>query len=180
VVAALQLVATGREGAQPGPKKASLKLRENQITHLDFGRTKLAKTLDLHLDLSATPAGPSHLTVRADAFRRADDARLSSERIVPTATIIGRTVRLSVCFGRKDDRLGDPGMYDGSVTIYDARLGNEISVPITVSMQYIHGVVLLWLFGVVVLPGAWVLWVLRTKREQSGAALAPKPFGSGC
>jgi hypothetical protein len=163
----------GTPGAIPGPHKLLAKLREGQLGEVDFGRGIKAKNLVLFLDVTGTSKGTPLLHVRTNVFRRDDDARLDPVRIVPRAALIGRTAQLSVCFGRKDNRLGDPGTYRGSITLDDSRMGNEVTVPITVTMQYIHGVILWWLFLPVIIPGSWALWVLHTKRNPADDALVP-------
>lgn len=162
----------GRPGAEAGPGKVTAKLREGQVTQVDFGRSNTVKRLTVNLDLSGDLPNGSALHVTADTFRRDDDGRLSSERVVPNATVFGRTVQLVLCLGRGDARLGDPGLYRGSVTLDDSRLANSVTVPITVTMQFVHGAVLWWLFLPIVVPGTWVLWVLRTQRNSDAPALA--------
>lgn len=164
----------GTAGARPGLSQDTAKLREGHITQIDFGRALQTKTLILYLDLSNTLNGPTRLNTRVDTFRRDDDGRLSTERVVPDASADGQTVQLSLCIGRADDRLGDPGSYTGSITLDDSRLANAVTVPITVTMQYVHGVVLWWLFAAVILPGTWALWVLHTQRQQNKPAFAMK------
>jgi hypothetical protein len=162
----------GRPGAEAGPGKVTAKLREGQVTQVDFGRSNSVKRLTINLDLSGDLPNGSALHVTADTFRRDDDGRLSTERVVPNATVFGRTVQLVLCLGRADARLGDPGLYRGSVTLDDSRLANSVTVPIAVTMQFVHGAVLWWLFLPIIVPGTWVLWVLRTQRGSEDPALA--------
>lgn len=163
----------GAAGAHPGTGQTSLKLRDGQSTTVAFGRSRIAKAALILLDSRTEitdPATPLHVTV--DDFRRADDGRLYLKDVVAHAYADGSTVRLMVCFGRQNNHLGDPGTYAGSVTIDDARLVAPVTVPLTVTMQYVHGFILLWLFLPVIVPGAWVLWVLNTRREHTANAFA--------
>ncbi len=168
----------GAAGAVPGAKQVTAKLRVGQQVEVDFGRAVRAKSLDLYLDLSGPLANSDLINTRVDTFRRDDDGRLSLERIVPVASVDGRTIHLSLCFGRADNRLGDPGSYAGSVTLDDARLANTVTIPITVTMQYVHGVVLWWLFAAVFFPGTWALWVVHTQRTAGQSAFAPRALGT--
>jgi hypothetical protein len=172
--------ATGPGAATP--PAATLKV--GQSTTLAFGRTTQAKHLILYLTLTkALPAGTKNLQVRVDPFRRNDDARLSSsfdsagpspttDDIQATATPSGRELRLDVCFGRQGNHLGNPGTYTGSVAITDPRLASEVSVPMTVTMQYIHGTILLWLVFFALVPGTWLLWITNRKKADDAPVLS--------
>lgn len=162
----------GGPGAQPSKAVTStLKLQEGQLTRVDFGRSVSVKTVTVYLNLSGTVATPTTpLYNRVGTFRRADDGRLNERNIVANVVIAGRTAILTVCFGRVDDRLGDPGTYNGSVTIDDARLSAAVTIPFTLTMQYPHPWVAGWLF-LALLPGTWVLWIVHTSRQPTRQAL---------
>lgn len=166
----------GRPGAQPGAKGA-LKLQEGQLTRVDFARSISVKTVRASLDVTGTLAATQlPLFTRVGTFRRADDGRLNERNIVASAVITGRTALLTVCFGRQDDRLGDPGVYNGTITIDDARLSSAVTIPFTVTMEYPHVGVVLWLIAAVLLPGIWVLWVVHTRRAPDKSAIALREF----
>lgn len=170
-LAADQTAATATVGS--GLPVATLK--QDQTTTVAFGRSTRPKSLVVYLALSKPlPADSRQLVVRVDPFRRSDDARLNGRAhgidaqpddnaIQAAASPDGRELRLEVCFGRQGNRLGNPGTYNGTVTLTDFRLASEVPIPITVTMQYIHGTVLFWLVFAAVVPGTWLLWV--TKRE---------------
>jgi len=166
----------GSPGAQPGAKGA-LKLQEGQLTRVDFARSISVKTVRASLDVTGTVAAANTpLFTRVGTFRRTDDGRLNERNITASAVITGRTALLTVCFGRQDNRLGDPGVYNGTITIDDARLSSAVTIPFTVTMQYPHAGVVLWLIVAVLLPGIWVLWVVHTRREPDKSAIALKEF----
>jgi hypothetical protein len=163
-------VPVGRTVASTGPRPSAT-LRVGQRTRLDFGRAQSAKDLVLYFDVNGDLPKAHQLAVRVDPFRRDDDARLHQKVSNPTATdddvaasalVRGREVEALVCFGREGDELGDPGLYAGSITLTDPRLSSEVTVPVTVTLQYVHGVILLWLLLPVVVPGVWLLWVTKT------------------
>lgn len=140
-----------------------------------FGRSLTSRTLTAYLSLAAIPKGPAYFHVRTNPFVRSDDAGLNPQDIVASARSTGGTLILSVCFIRDGSRaanLGDPGSYAGSVTIDDNRLKAPVSVPVTVTMQYTNGTFLLWLYFGAILPGAWCVWVLRSKRPGDKYALS--------
>jgi len=157
---------------------AAMKLREGQTTRVAFGRSVSAKVVTVYLDLTGNVATPgTALLTRIDTFRRPDDGQLRTDLIVPKAVVTGRTVILTVCFGRVHDHLGDPGTYTGSITIDDPRLTTAATVPFTVTMQYLHESVLLWLLLLAMLPGTWVLWVVHTSRKPAQRAVDPREMG---
>jgi hypothetical protein len=155
----------GIPGAGAGNLTATL--REGQRQEVDFGRSVSARTLFIYLDLSSQATGPPYFAVHTDPFVRDDDAVLVDSQIMTHAQSDGKTLILTVCFIREKQHssLGDPGVYTGSVTIDDSRLKSAVTVPITVTLQYIHGILLLWLYLLVLIPGTWCLWVIKTSRE---------------
>jgi hypothetical protein len=158
-----QLAVASPNGAKSAP---SATLKVGQPTSVSFGRSTSTKDLVLLFSLDATfPRDVKQLGVRIDTFRRGDDARLNAEDITATAAPDGRVLKLHVCFGRMGNKLGSPGTYNGSVTIADPMLASDVTIPVTVTMQYIHGAALLWLLFFVVLPASWLLWI--TKRERT-------------
>jgi hypothetical protein len=144
-----------------------------------FGRATGPKSLILYFSVNPQlPPDVKYLEVRVDSFRRSDDARLNArifsaksgdqdDLIQAFAKPDGREIRLEVCFGRQGGRLGNPGTYSGSVTLTDLRLASDVSVPVTVTLQYTHGAVLLWLILLVAVPGTWLLWL--TKRPDTNS-----------
>jgi hypothetical protein len=166
----------GQPGAQPGAQGA-LKLQEGQLTRVDFARSISVKTVRASLDVTGTVAATkTPLFTRVGTFRRTDDGRLNERNIIASAVITGRTALLTVCFGRQDNRLGDPGVYNGTITIDDARLSGAVTIPFTVTMQYPHPGAVLWLIVAVLLPGIWVLWVVHTRRAPDKSAIALREF----
>lgn len=160
------------------PGTGAMKLREGQTTRVAFGRSVSAKVVTVYLDLTGSVATPgTALLTRIDTFRRPDDGQLRSDLIVPKAVVTGRTVILTVCFGRVHDHLGDPGTYSGSITIDDPRLTTAVTVPFTVTMQYLHESVLLWLLLLAMVPGTWVLWVVHTSRKPAQRAVDAPEMG---
>jgi hypothetical protein len=158
----------GSSARPPGlaAQATTAKLQPHQTESVAFGRSVTTRTITLYFDLSAAPDGPTNFHVRTNAFVRADDASLCTKDIVATAKDAGRTLILNVTFSRYASSipsLGDPGLYVGSVTIDDSRLGAPVTIPMTVTMQYIDGVFLLWLYFAAILPGAWCVWVIRNK-----------------
>jgi hypothetical protein len=165
------------------PRLPAATLKIGQSTNLAFGRSTQPKDLILYFSVvPPLPPNVRHIAVRVDEFRRSDDATLNARTIAATstpqdndiqaaATPDGREIRLDICFGRQGNRLGNPGTYNGSVTLTDLRLASEVSVPVTVTMQYVHGTMLLWLVLLAVIPGAWLLWV--TKRDLPDDGKAP-------
>lgn len=164
----------GLQSSSSGAQSVTAKLQANQIEEVDFGRSLISKILTIDLTLSAVPKGSAFFQVRTNPFLRADDAALTPQYILSSARRDGGTLILSMCFERNTPGpaiLGDPGSYAGSVTIDDSRLSAPVTVPITVTMQYTNGVFLLWLFFAAVIPGAWCVWVLRTKRDGTEIAV---------
>jgi len=157
-----------------GRGSAAVKLRAGQKLTLGFGRSTTARSLTVLLDYSGQLKSPGvALNSRVDPFIRDDDAPLHPGNITAAARVDGQSVILTVCFGRRGNHLGDPGTYTGSVTLDDNRMAAPVTVPVTVTMQYVHGVVLLWLLAFTVLPGTWVLWVVHSRRDPGVSAFAP-------
>jgi hypothetical protein len=165
----------GLQSSSSGAESVTAKLQPNQTEEVDFGRSLISKILTIDLSLSTVPKGSAFFQIRTNPFLRADDATLTPQYIFSRAWRDGETLILSVCLERNTPGpaiLGAPGSYEGSVTIDDSRLSAPVTVPITVTMQYTNGVFLLWLFFAAVIPGAWCVWVLRTKREGTARALS--------
>jgi hypothetical protein len=150
------------------------KLHDGENEEIDFGRSITARTLTLYLDLGAPSAGPRYFSMHANPFTRTDDATLRQANIVTSAARDGNTLIVTLCFVRERAglSLGDPGSYAGSVTLDDSRLSSAVTIPITVTMQYVHGMLLIWLYVGAVLPGIWCLWVLKTSRDSRKPALS--------
>jgi hypothetical protein len=165
-------------GLQSGSSHAgtvTAKLLPDQREEVDFGRSLTSRTLTVDLSLSTAPKGSTFFQVRTNPFVRADDASLSPQYIFTNAQRYGETLILNVCFERNTPgvtNLGNPGSYAGSVTLDDSRLNAPVTVPITVTMQYTNGVFLLWLYFAAIIPGAWCVWVLRSKRDGTDSALS--------
>ena len=154
---------------------ATANLEGGQTEEVDFGRSLTTRSITIYLDMSSTPNGSSYFHVHTNAFVRSDDAILRPQDISAYAERDGKTLLVNVCFKRTgygNLSLGDPGSYVGSVTIDDSRLSTPVSVPITVTMQYPNGVFLLWLYFGAIIPGAWCIWVIRTKRDSDTKALS--------
>lgn len=151
-----------------------LKLQVGQQLKLAFGRAVGTRTLVVYLDRSTGASMPHpevYLFTRVDAFRRTDDgAPLDSQFIRAYAKADGQTVGLTACFDRALGYIGGPGTYTGSVTIDDNRMVSPVTVPITITLQYQHPWILLWLLLLAAIPGSWVLWVLRTGRLTNSSA----------
>jgi hypothetical protein len=134
--------------------------------------------LILDLSLSAVPRGSTAFQVTQNQFLRSDDASLNASDIAVNANRIGKVLVLSVCFDRnvKNQPLGDPGSYSGSVTIDDGRLSGPVTVPLTVTMQYSNWAFLLWLYFAATIPGIWCVWVLRSTRNGTDSAFSSEFF----
>jgi hypothetical protein len=174
-----QSVPAGQIGhAGPGRGTLAAKIREGQNEEVDFGRSITARTLTLYLAMSAPATGARYFSIHADPFTRTDDATLANADILTRATSDGNTLIVTVCFIREKAglSLGDPGSYTGSVTLDDSRLGSAVTIPVTVTMQYVHGMLLIWLYVAAVLPGIWCLWVLKTSRDGREPAISREIF----
>jgi hypothetical protein len=168
----------GSPGAGSGTLVA--KLRQGQREEVDFGRSIASKSLTVYLDLSTPAATSSYFWVRADQFVRSDDATLFANDIVASAHGDGSALQVDLCFirgnGHTTPTLGDPGSYMGSVTVDDSRLRAPITIPITVTIQFINGTLLIWLYVAAIIPGIWCLWVLNTQRDGTCGAFDLKIF----
>lgn len=161
--------------AGPGRGRLSAKLQEGQREEVDFGRSIAAKDLKIYLDLSGLPRGRRYFAVQTSQFIRADDATLNQGFIVTDAVSDGYVLVLNLCIIRERGHIsiGDPGSYMGSVTLVDSRLKSAVTVPITVTMQYVHGTLLFWTtFLLTLIPGTWCLWVIKTNRKGEENALS--------
>lgn len=158
----------------PSSPTVTAKLLSGQRAEADFGRALISRTLILDFSLSAVPAGGTAFHVTQNQFLRSDDASLNPNDIAVKANRAGKVLVLSVCFDRnvKNQPLGDPGSYSGSVTIDDSRLGSPVIVPLTVTLQYSNWAFLLWLYFAAAIPGIWCVWVLRSGRNGTDGALS--------
>ena len=157
----------------PSSPTVTAKLLSGQRAEADFGRALISRTLILDFSLSAVPAGGTAFHVTQNQFLRSDDASLNPNDIAVNANRVGKVLVLSVCFDRnvKNQPLGDPGSYSGSVTVDDSRLGSPVIIPLTVTMQYANWAFLLWLYFAAAIPGMWCVWVLRSGRNGTDSAL---------
>ncbi len=130
----------------------------------------------MYLSLSAPADAPAYFFIRANQFVRADDAALQPQDIIVNAQDEGTTLKISLCFLRGDGRatplLGDPGTYVGSVTLDDSRLRAPVTIPLTITMQFINGGLLLWLYAAAVIPAIWCVWVISTRRDRRQRAFS--------
>jgi hypothetical protein len=167
-----------RVSAAPSGPTTTAKLLGGQRGEADFGRALISRTLILDLSLSAVPRGGTAFHVTQNQFLRSDDASLNPDDIAVNANRVGKVLVLSVCFDRnvKNQPLGDPGSYSGSVTIDDSRLSSPVIVPLTVTLQYANWAFLLWLYFAAAIPGAWCVWVLRSARQGKDGALSLEFF----
>jgi hypothetical protein len=173
-------VSANRVGsAGPGSGKLTAKLQEGQREEVDFGRSIAAKDLRVYLDLNGSASGRKYFSVHADQFVRADGAILNKRFIAADAESDGNLLILNLCFLREQSHasIGDPGIYTGSVTLDDSRLRSAVTVPVTVTMQYVHGFLLFSIFFLLTLiPGTWCLWVVKTNRNGTESALSKSIF----
>jgi hypothetical protein len=164
----------GSPGAGSG--KLVAKLREGQREEVDFGRSSQPKDLVLYLDLSAPTVAPTYFAIHANQFVRTDDSTLQPQDIIASAQDDGTTLEINLCFLRGDGRttplLGDPGTYVGSVTVDDSRLQAPVTIPLIVTMQFINGGLLLWLYAAAVIPAIWSVWVISTRRDRRQGAFS--------
>jgi hypothetical protein len=146
---------------------ASATFKVGQLTSVAFGQSTGAKHLILLLTLDQALRSPTQpVQVRVDTFRRGDDGRLDPKFILITSSVDGESVLLDVCFDRVGDHLGNPGTYLGSVTVVDPRLAGQVTIPITVTMQYVHEFRLLWLLVWGIIPGSWLLWMSKGRESE--------------
>jgi hypothetical protein len=169
---------TARVPPAPSGPTVTAKLLGGQRGEADFGRALISRTLILDLSLSGVPRGGTAFHVTQNQFLRSDDASLNPNGIAVNANRVGKVLVLSVCFDRdvKNQPLGDPGSYSGSVTVDDSRLGSPVIVPLTVTMQYANWAFLLWLYFAAAIPGTWCVWVLRSARNGNETALSLEFF----
>jgi hypothetical protein len=147
----------------PIPSPApSATFKAGQVTSVAFGRSTSTKHLVLLLTLTSKVRGLTSLQARPDPFLRSDDAPLNQQDIFITSTVEGTNALVDVCFDRSGDELGGPGTYIGSVTLTDPHLAAQVTIPMTATMQYVHGGFLLWLVAAAIIPGAWLLWISKT------------------
>jgi hypothetical protein len=165
--------------AGPGQGMLAAKLQEGQREEVDFGRSIAAKELKMYLDLGGLASGQRYFSVHANQFVRADGAILNKSFIAADAESDGNLLILNLCFIRERNHtsIGDPGMYTGTVTLDDSRLRSSVTVPVTVTMQYVHGSLLFSIFFLLTLiPGTWCLWVVKTNRKGADNALSKSFF----
>ena len=164
----------GSAGAGSG--KLVAKLQEGQREEVDFGRSSQPKDLELYLELSAPVAPPTYFAMQVNQFTRADDATLQPHDIIANAQDDGTTLKINLCFLRGDGHavtlLGDPGTYIGSITVDDSRLQAPVTIPLIVTMQFINGGLLLWLYVAAVIPAIWCVWVISTVRDRTKGAFS--------
>jgi hypothetical protein len=140
------------------PNPLILQPRHTQKLSLAFGRSQLMRTRTLQFDVPAQAAQPvqepsptavnaqalstpklesnARLAADFDPFVRDDDAELNRRMMSVRAVYSDGRVRLTLCADRAGkEPLGDPGTYQGVLSIIDARVA-RVDVPFTITLAY--------------------------------------------
>lgn len=161
-----------------GQKVAQLASHGGQNAVVAFGRDRGMQERQFEYDVT----DPSKLLVDAGCLRvqftpflrtsQTETAQLDSSQITADAQVSdgGDHLLVTVNFTRQDNAFGPAGLYSGTVSLLDPRVG-RVDIPMTISLAYPVWqlpVTLWWL----VLPVAIVyLWLLR---GSFGGAADPK------
>jgi hypothetical protein len=150
---------------------AKLALVGGQLTAIEFSRSITTKTLTMEYQIKGQLPQiglDPRLTVEHQDFLRSDQAMLVNSRVRVAAWFQHGRVLLEVCVNRTGPDLGDPGVYQGIVSIVDPRVA-RVDVPITVDLSYPYWQWVLELLVLAVMAGTWYFWVLQRKNPEDFA-----------
>lgn len=163
-------------GSPPGLpstyKPAKLVLISGQTTTLEFNRALATKTLTIQYGISGATTGaipysganqfPQLQVVDPLGFLRDDQEPLPGSKVRVASWVQNGRVLLKLCVQRSGPGFADPGIYQGTVSIVDPRVG-RVDVPITVTLSYPSWQWIMALLVLAVLAGAWYVWVLQAR-----------------
>jgi hypothetical protein len=61
---------------------------------------------------------------------------------------------------------------DLDAEVAELRSRGVVTVPLIVTMQFINGGLLLWLYAAAVIPATWCVWVISTRRDRGQRAFS--------
>jgi hypothetical protein len=150
---------------------AKLVLINGQTTTLAFDRALTTKTLTIQYGITGAIAGAGQyplLQVSQQDFLRSDEVALPSDRVKVAAWYQNGRVLLKVCVDRSGPKLADPGIYQGTVSIVDARV-ERVDIPVVVTLSYPSWQLVLELLVLAAFAGSWYVWVLQKKDPADSA-----------
>lgn len=161
------------------PSPPALVPQEAAGLTIDFGKARGARTGLFFLKTSAGEQLPSTpglalYVKKRPLVREGIAGEIPAEDYTAYATVTGvKEVTVTVCMNATQDAV-DPGTYQGSVRIEDNRI-QDVSVPVTVTLQYAHWRWVAWVFGwLVLIAGTGFIWA--TVQRNKGEAIV----GAGC
>jgi hypothetical protein len=165
----------GPDAPTPGSiaKPASLQLRPSQKASLAFGRSTSTRSRTLQFDVALGDAEQlgqySKLAADLDPFQRDDDAELNRRMMTVNAEFRDDRVRLTLCADRGgSEYLGDPGTYNGTVSIVDARV-SRVDVPFTITLAESRWPIVVVVSELTVFAGMFWIWILDRRRSGTPA-----------
>ncbi|GAA0906075.1 hypothetical protein [Virgisporangium aurantiacum] len=156
-----------------------LKLRPSQKTSLAFGRSVSTRSRTLQFDVSAQDADKlnayAQLAADFDPFLRSDDAELERRMMSVQAEFRDGRVRLTLCADRAGgEPLGDPGTYEGTVSIVDPRV-SRIDIPFTITLAEPRWPIVVDIGVLTVIAAMWWAWLLVVRSADTWPKLLDWP-----
>lgn len=155
-------------------KPAKLVLISGQTTTLAFNRALGTKTLTIQYGASGTLPEiganqfPELQVANPLGFIRDDQEPLPGDRVKVASWVQNGRILLKICVQRSGPGFADPGIYQGTVSIVDPRVG-RVDVPVVVTLAYASWQLIMALLVAAELAGAWYVWVLQSKKPNQAA-----------